>query len=189
VAPLNAARRVGVVLVGVAAALILLTPFVATLDDLLAALAQRFGLDALVAGVAAPEARVVAAALNLMGVHASSSGATLWVMGAHPVKLVIGWNCVGWQGLVIFGLTLVVGLRPHEHWEASVHILTIGLLGTIVVNLARIILVSVLAADAGYYPAIFVHDWAATLFMVVWLAGFWAFAQRWILDWRPATAA
>src|SRR4029077_8707254 len=100
---------------GVTAVLLLLTPFVATLDDLLAALAQRSGLDAIVAGIAAPEARVVASALNLVGVRAVSSGATLWVFGAHPVKLVIGWNCVGWQGLLIFGMTLLVGLRPQEH--------------------------------------------------------------------------
>ena len=183
---MSSGRRVGVLLAGVAAVLLLLTPFIATFDDLLAALAQRSGLDAMVAGIAAPEARVVAAALNLIGVHAASSGATLWVFGAHPVKLVIGWNCVGWEGLVIFGMTLVVGLRPQEHWEATLHILVIGILGTVVVNLVRIALVSVLAADAGYYPAIFVHDWAATLFTVVWLFGFWAFAQRWILGWSPA---
>ena len=182
---MNAPRRVGLVLAGVAAALLLLTPFIATLDDLLAVLAQRSGLDAIVAGIAAPEARVVAAALNLIGSPASSSGATLWVYGAHPVKLVIGWNCVGWEGLVIFGMTLVVGLRPHEHWEATLHVLTIGILGTVVVNLVRIMLVSLLAANAGYYPAIFVHDWAATLFTVAWLFGFWAFAQRWILGWAP----
>lgn len=183
---MSASRRVAVVLAGVTAALLLLTPFVATLDDLLAALAQRWGLDAIVAGVAAPEARLVAAALNLIGVRAASSEATLWVFGAHPVKLVIGWNCVGWEGLVIFGMTLMVGLRPHEHWEATLHVLTIGILGTVVVNLVRIMLVSWLAASAGYYPAIFVHDWAATLFTVVWLAGFWVFAQRWILGWTQS---
>ena len=102
------------------------------------------------------------------------------------MKLVIGWNCVGWQGLLIFGMTLLVGLRPQEHWEAAAHVLVIGLLGTVVVNLLRITLVSVLATDAGYYPAIFLHDWAATLFTVVWLVGFWAFAQRWILGWEPS---
>src|SRR4029077_591348 len=166
---------------GVTAVLLLLTPFVATLDDLLAALAQRSGLDAIVAGIAAPEARVVASALNLVGVRAVSSGATLWVFGAHPVKLVIGWNCVGWQGLLIFGMTLLVGLRPQEQWEAAAHVLAIGLLGTVIVNLLRITLVSVLATNVGYYPAIFLHDWAATLFTVAWLVGFWAFAQRWIL--------
>jgi len=123
------------------------TPFIATFDDLLAAPAQRSGLDAMVAGIAAPEARMIAAALNLVGVHAASTGATLWVFGAHPIKLVIGWNCVGWEGLVIFGMTLVVGLRPQEHWEAHLHILIIGILGTVVVNLVRIALVSVLAAQ------------------------------------------
>jgi exosortase/archaeosortase family protein len=185
----SSGRRVAVVLAGAAAVLLLLTPLVATLDDLLAALAQSSGLDALVAGIAAPEARVVAAALNLVGVRAASDGAILWVFGDHPVKLVIGWNCVGWQGLVIFGLTLLVGLRRQEHWEAYLHVLTIGILGTVVINLLRIMLVSMLAASAGYYPAIFVHDWAATLFTVVWLAGFWVFAQRWILTWEPDPAS
>jgi exosortase/archaeosortase family protein len=182
---MNAGRRVAVVLAGVAAVLLLLTPFVATLDDLLAALAQRSGLDALVAGIAAPEARVVAAALNLIGVQAASDGPTLFVFGAHPVKLLIGWNCVGWQGLVIFGITLLVGLRPQEHWEAYLHVIAIGIAGTVLVNLARIVIVSMFATSAGYYPAIFVHDWAATLFTVAWLAGFWIFAQRWILEWAP----
>jgi exosortase/archaeosortase family protein len=184
----SAGQRVAIVLAGVTAMLLLLTPFVATIDDLLAALAQRSGLDAIVAGIAAPEARAVAAALNLVGVKAVSSGATLWVFGAHPVKLVIGWNCVGWQGMVILGLTLVVGLRPHEHWEAALHVIAIGVLGTVVVNLLRIALVSILAANAGYYPAIFLHDWAATLFTVAWLVGFWTFAQRWILGWEQNPA-
>jgi len=183
--PMSAGRRVAVVLAGVAAVLLVLTPFVATLDDLLAALAQRSGLDALVAGIAAPEARMVAAALNLLGVQATSDGATLWVFGAHPVKLVLGWNCVGWQGIVIFGITLLVGLRHQESWEPYVHLIAIGIFGTVVVNLARIVLVSILAANAGYYPAIFVHDWAATLFTIAWLAGFWVFAQRWILESEP----
>jgi exosortase/archaeosortase family protein len=98
------------------------------------------------------------------------------------VKLLIGWNCVGWQGMVLLGLTLVVGLRPQDHWEARVHVVVIGTLGTVLVNLGRIALVSVLAARAGYYPAVFVHDWAATLLTVAWLAGFWLFAQHWILS-------
>jgi exosortase/archaeosortase family protein len=97
------------------------------------------------------------------------------------VALVIGWNCVGWQGLVLLGLTFAVGLRPQDGWEARLHVILIGVLGTVIVNLARIALVAVLAAYAGYYPAIFVHDWAATILTVVWLAGFWLFAQRYVI--------
>jgi len=178
---MRAGRSVGIVVAGGAAALMLLTPFVATMDDLLAALAQRFGLDAAVAFVAIPEARLVAALLNLFGVAASSTGATITVAGAQPVALVIGWNCVGWQGLVLLGLTFAVGLRPQDAWEARMHVVLIGVLGTVIVNLARIAVVAVLAADAGYYPAIFVHDWAATIATVVWLTAFWLFAQRYVL--------
>jgi exosortase/archaeosortase family protein len=178
----TAGRRVALVIAWAAAALMLLTPFVATLDDLLAALAQRFGLDAAVAGVAAPEARLVSAILNLLGIGASTSGATISVAGTPPVALVIGWNCVGWQGLVLLGLTLLVGLRPQDHWEARLHLVLIGVLGTVFINLARITLVAIMAARVGYYPAIFLHDWAATLLTIAWLCGFWVFAQRWILS-------
>jgi exosortase/archaeosortase family protein len=151
------------------------------MDDLLASAAQRFGLDAAVSVIAIPEARLVAALLNVLGIAASSTGATISVGGAQPVALVIGWNCVGWQGLVLLGLTFAVGLRPRDGWEARIHVIVIGVLGTVIINLARIALVAILAAYAGYYPAIFVHDWAATIATVVWLAGFWLFAQRWIL--------
>jgi exosortase/archaeosortase family protein len=190
-AQVNGGRRVGIVVAGAAAVLMLLTPFVATMDDLLASLAQRFGLDAAVSFIAIPEARLVVALLNLVGVAASSSGATITVAGAPPLALVIGWNCVGWQGLVLLGLTLVVGLRPQDGWEARIHVVLIGLLGTVIINLGRIAIVAVLASRAGYYPAIFVHDWAATIATVAWLAGFWYFAQRYVLgpdEARPQTA-
>jgi hypothetical protein len=55
-------------------------------------------------------------------------------------------------------------------------------LGTVIINLARIAVVSILAARVGYYPAIFVHDWAATIVTVVWLTVFWLFVQSWILE-------
>ena len=120
--------------------------------------------------------------LNLIGIGASSDGPNITVAGAHPIELVIGWNCVGWQGLVLLGLTFLVGLRPQDGFEARLHVVTIGVLGTVIINLARIAVVSILAARVGYYPAIFVHDWAATIVTVMWLTGFWLFAQRWILD-------
>ncbi len=179
---MNVGRRVGIVVAAGAAMLMLLTPFIATMDDLLASAAQRFGLDAAVSFIAVPEARLVAALLNVIGIAASSTGATISVGGAQPVALIIGWNCVGWQGLVLLGLTFAVGLRPRDGWEARIHVVVIGVLGTVIINLARIAVVAILAAYVGYYPAIFVHDWAATIATVVWLAGFWLFAQRWILS-------
>ncbi len=176
------------VVAGGAAVMMLLTPFVATMDDLLAAMAQRLGLDAAVSFIAIPEARLVVTLLNLFGIEASSSAATITVGGAQPIALVIGWNCVGWQALVLLTLTFVVGLRPQDGWEARLHVVVIGVLGTALINLGRIALVAVLAARAGYYPAIFVHDWAATLLTVAWLVAFWVFAQRYVLGGEPMTA-
>src|SRR5437764_1476302 len=83
--------------------------------------------------------------------------------------------CCRWQVLVMLGLTFAVGLRPQDGWEAMIEVVLIGVLGTVIINLGRIALVAVLAARVGYYPAIFVHDWSATLATVAWLAVFWVF--------------
>ena len=44
-----------------------------------------------------------------------------------------------------------------------------------------IILVCLLAATAGYLPAVLFHDYGGTLLLVGWLFSFWFIAFRWLL--------
>jgi exosortase/archaeosortase family protein len=166
------------------ACLILLAlPFVTTYNDLLTAGAMRFGVVGPLQSVSPVEARMVVAMLQLVGVHAAAAGSQLvvWSAGGTATNLFISWNCIGWQSLVLLVVSLAVGLRGGHSWEAGLQVVLLGLLGTVAVNLVRVSLVCVLAATVGRQPALIFHDYAGTLMTIVWLFGFWALAQRWVL--------
>ena len=82
---------------------------------------------------------------------------------------------------VDLGPGLFTGLRGNYSWMAKVQVVLIGTLGTVFVNLFRVTAVCLLAATAGYLPAILFHDYGGTLLIVGWLFVFWALAYRWIL--------
>lgn len=58
--------------------------------------------------------------------------------------------------------------------------------GQLVVNLLRMTVVCLVAAEFGFWPAVIVHDYGGTLIIVVWLFAFWAFVHRWILADEPS---
>ena len=132
---------------------------------------------------------MVVALLQLIGVHTAAAGSQLVVWGpsGQATNLFISWNCIGWQSLVLLGVSLVVGLRGGLSTEARVQVVLFGLLGTVLVNVVRVSLVCLLAATVGRTPALIFHDYGGTLMTVAWLFVFWAIAQRWMLD--PAEVA
>jgi exosortase/archaeosortase family protein len=112
---------------------------------------------------------------------ASNGYLVVWPGTAHAQTLYISWNCIGWQSLILLGISLATGLRGNYTWPARAQVAILGVLGTIFVNLFRVTLVCVLAALAGRLPAVIFHDYGGTVLIVVWLFGFWALADRWIL--------
>lgn len=166
---------------GVAAVALLLLPFVTTFDDLLTGAALRVGLDAHISGLVPAESRMVVAVLNLLGVGASAHGAYIHVEGLVSA-LFISWNCVGWQSALLLGLTMTTGLRGRHTPTAVLQVLLAGLLGTFLINIARVTLVCLLAARAGYLAATLFHDYGGTLMLIAWLFAFWSAAYRWVLS-------
>jgi exosortase/archaeosortase family protein len=168
--------------------ILLALPFVTTYNDFLTSWAMRLGVAQPLQSVSPVEARMVVALLGVLGVHAAAAGSHLvvWVSTGQPTDLFISWNCIGWQSLVLLGLSLGVGLRGRYSLEARVQVVLLGLLGTVLVNLVRVALVCLLAAVAGRMPALIFHDYGGTLMTVGWLFAFWVLAQRWILVDAPA---
>jgi len=163
--------------------ILLALPFVTTYNDLLTAWAMQLGVAQPLQAVSPLEARMVVALLTAFGFHAAAAGSILVVWGSsgQPTDLFISWNCIGWQSLVLLGVSLAVGLRGRYSAEARAQVFLLGLLGTVLVNLVRVALVCLLAAVAGRAPAIIFHDYGGTLMTVVWLFAFWVIAQRWLL--------
>lgn len=176
-------RNVYLGLIAATCAMLLVLPLVTTFDEMLTALTTRSGLLGPVLSLAAPEARAVVALLGIVGVKAQAAGGELyvWDWSGQRQAVLISTTCVGWQSMVLLSLSTLVGLRGRFSLESKVQVVVIGVLGTILVNLGRMTVVCIIAANFGFWPAVMVHDYGGTLVVVIWLFAFWAFAHRWIL--------
>jgi exosortase/archaeosortase family protein len=177
-------------LLAMTAVMLVVLPFVSTFDDLLTQIGMRVGIAAPLQVIVPLEVRVTVGVLSLFGIHAGAAGNQLvvWNSSGAPQTLFISWNCVGWQSLILLGLSLVVGLRGQMTLATRIEVIAFGVAGTILVNVARITVVCLLAALAGYLPAVLFHDYGGTLLLVGWLFTFWVVAYRWLVP-DPAFAA
>jgi exosortase/archaeosortase family protein len=176
-------------LLALTAILLVVLPFVSTFDDVLTQIGMRLGIAAPLQAIVPAEVRVTVVLLGLLGMHAAAAGNQLvvWNSSGAPQTLFISWNCVGWQSLILLGLSLMVGLRTPMTIATRLEVIALGVVGTVLVNIARITLVCLLAALAGYLPAVLFHDYGGTLLLVGWLFTFWLIAYRWIVP-EPAFA-
>jgi exosortase/archaeosortase family protein len=176
-------------LLALTAVLLVVLPFVSTFDDVLTQVGMRLGIAAPLQVIVPAEIRMTVVMLGLFGIHAGAAGNQLVVWNSHgtPQTLFISWNCVGWQSLILLGLSLAVGLRGQMTLATRLEVIAFGLAGTILVNVTRIALVCLLAALAGYLPAVLFHDYGGTLLLVAWLFTFWVMAYKWLVP-DPAFA-
>ena len=164
-------------------ALLMLLPLVTTFDDLLTTWAMQLGANSPLQTIVPVEARMVVGLLGLFGIHAAASGSHLVVWDGAGIMhtLFISWNCIGWQSLVLLGVSLLSGLRGRHALEARLQVIVIGVAGTMLLNLLRVAAVAAIAATVGVTPAVLFHDYGGTILVIAFLFGFWIFAQRWVL--------
>jgi exosortase/archaeosortase family protein len=175
-------------LVAITCALLMVLPFVTTFDDLLTTWALQLGANNPLQGIVPVEARMVVGLLGAVGIHAAASGShiVIWDGAGSMHTLFISWNCIGWQSLILLGISFFSGLRGQQSMEARVQVVLIGIAGTMLLNLMRVAAVAAIAATIGQSPAILFHDYGGTILVVAWLFAFWIFVQRWILGAPPA---
>lgn len=176
-------RDVNLTVIALACALLMLLPLVTTFDDLLTTWAMGLGANNPLQAIVPAESRMVVSLLAVLGVHAAASGSHLVVWGASGSMhtLFISWNCIGWQSLVLFAVSLVTGLRGPHSMESRLQVVAIGVAATLLLNIVRVALVALIAATLGVGPAILFHDYGGTVMFVGFLFAFWTFAQRWVL--------
>jgi exosortase/archaeosortase family protein len=175
-------------LIAITCALLMLLPFVTTFDDLLTSWALAMGANNPLQVIVPMEARMVVGLLGAVGVHAAASGSHLviWDSAGSMHTLFISWNCIGWQSLILLGLSFMSGLRGRQSLEARIQAVLIGIAGTMLLNLMRVAAVAGIAATIGQTPAILFHDYGGTILVVAWLFAFWIFVQRFIFVTPPA---
>ena len=175
--------NVNLTLLALLCAMLMLLPLVTTFDDLLTTWAMQLGADNPLQMIVPVESRMVVGLLGLAGIHAAASGSHLvvWDGSGAMHTLFISWNCIGWQSLVLLGVSFMSGLRGRHPLEARIQVVVIGVAGTMLLNLLRVAAVAAIAATVGVTPAVLFHDYGGTLLVIGFLFGFWIFAQRWIL--------
>ncbi len=163
---------------------LLLLPFITTFNEFMTAMVMTMHLDGVLREWIVPaEARMVAVMLSPLGVDVSVSSTSVYIGGGDfPLPVFISWNCVGWQSLILFALTVKTGLEGRYTSASQLRALSLGLLGIIWINLLRIAGIALVAYYFGRLPAVLAHDYGGTLVTIVWLALFWYFAINYVLE-------
>jgi len=171
----------------VASVTFVILPFVTTFNDFLTRVVESFELVALIQGFIAPFiVRIVAVLLRTLGVPVSISGSNLFLTGGWmPLRVYINWNCIGWQSFVLLAFTFLTGLQGPYTRRSKLMTVLIGLEGTFLLNILRILIPTLLAGNSGYLQAILFHDYLGTLFTLLWMGIFWNYAFENLLLRRP----
>jgi exosortase/archaeosortase family protein len=166
----------------------MLLPLVTTFDDFLTSWALQLGVNNPLQAIVPVEARMVVTLLGLIGVPAAAAGSDIvvWDAAGSMHTLFISWNCIGWQSLLLLGMTFLSGLRGRQSLGSRLQVIVIGVSGTMLLNLARVAMVAALEATWGHLPALIFHDYGGTILVIAWFFVFWIAVQRWILVARPS---
>jgi len=172
-------RKVQMSIIAAAAILLLTIPLVITFSSFLTTVATATGFDRVVSLTVPFEAAAVADLLKGFGFPAGANATSVWLSGGFvPVVALIDWNCAGWQGFVLFGITSAAGLGDVRSNSRRALLLVVGAAGIFVVNVARILVVVLIGYFLGYPAATVFHEYGGTILTLAWLLCFWAVALR-----------
>lgn len=99
--------------------------------------------------------------------------------GETPV--VVAWNCIGWQSLLVVLTTLFAGLTGKFSLMSKIEALVIGILGTFWLNIFRISIVFFLFYHINGPFAMAFHDYAGPIMTIIWVLIFWVYTFNFVL--------
>jgi exosortase/archaeosortase family protein len=158
---------------------LMVLPFLVTFNDFLTSLVEKFGLYMWVQERVVPlQVKMVGAIVQPLGVDYTAHRDAMTVGGVYARMT---WNCIGWQSLLLFLISAFVGLRGSYTLSSRIEALTIGLLGTILINLLRMAIIVVILNFSRPLFAVVFHDYLAAIVTIIWLVFYWWFAYSYVL--------
>ena len=170
------------------AILMAVLPFIVTFSALLTTLFNKIGWYVLLQEWVVPfEARLVAVLLKVVGITGVITPDSHFAMvlerpGDTPLPVDLQWNCLGWQSLVMLALTLSTGLRGDWSRFTKLQVIVLGVLGTFLINVFRMAIITSLAYYVNHIAAMIIHDYFAAFVALIWLVFFWWFSYSYILE-------
>lgn len=172
------------------AVLLMILPFVTTFNSVLTSVVNKIGLYRTVQNMIVPfESRLIVTLVQLLGIPAflapaGERAAFYLLKGKEYFPVELQWNCLGWQSLLLLGLSLLVGLQGNFTRLSRVECVLIGLLGTFSVNLFRMVFITLGIYYINTVFALLIHDYFAALTTIAWLFFFWWFSYSFVLEKR-----
>ena len=166
---------------------LMLFPFINSLNQFLVKIIEPLIFFKPVQDVLIPyEVRIIRVILTLLQIPMTgySSGAIAITLitktGEEPI--VVAWNCLGWQSLLVILVTFIIGLRGNFTASSKLELLAIGLLGTFIFNFVRLATVFVLYYHFGRAVSMTFHDIGSVILTMLWLFGLWYYAFNFVLQ-------
>lgn len=133
------------------------------------------------------QARMVATAISPFGIDSrvtpgSRFSAFYMVKDGAAIPVDLSWNCLGWQSVLLFAVSLFAGLRGAFSDLSRIKCVLLGLAGTLLVNIFRMSFIAVGIYYVNPLAAQIVHDYLAALLTLIWLFFFWWFSYAFILE-------
>lgn len=160
---------------------LLLVPFILTFNDVITKIVEHFVLYTLLQDKILPiQVKVVGFIVREMGIDYIPYADGMRING---YKIYMTWNCLGWQSLILFFLSLVVSLWGTGYTNFSkTQTIILGLIGIFWINIFRLSIIMVLAAYAMPLYRLVFHDYLAAFMSIGYLFVFWWFAYSFILE-------
>jgi thaumarchaeosortase len=116
----------------------------------------------------------VAAILNLLGyttqILPAEKGLYLGIIGEKTYGAVVAWSCAGSHSLFIYSFMIMLFLRgTNISRMRKIIYVAVGVAGTFLVNLLRIVMIYVIGINSGVSPAKLFHEFYGEFFFIAWM--------------------
>lgn len=160
-------------------------PLIKTLNELMTGIVLKTKGYVVIKNAIVPiMARLIGAILkHVFGVKTVSIGGSIFLITRGlPYELYLGWNCIGWQSLVLIAFCMATVLQGNHSTKSKLKSVVLGIEGVVAVNLLRIVATALILLRWGYGPTIVFHDQIGTILTLAWLVAYWHISNAYILE-------
>lgn len=168
--------------------ILLMLPAFTAFNAVITELVNKIGLYRYMQDIIVPfESKLVVIIIRFLGVkafvaHAGDAASFYLIKGQVASPFTMQWNCLGWQSLILLFLSFLPGLQGNYTKRSIFEVISIGLLGTFLVNIFRMVFISLGLYYVSTVFALLIHDYFAAFVSILWLFFFWWFAYAYILE-------
>lgn len=164
------------------AIMLMLLPFMVSFNEVLTKLVEATPVYQWIQTYIVPvEAKILGVLLMILGYQYSVvTNSSSIIVNSTIMK--ITWNCLGWQSLILFLVTLFVGFQGKYTKISVLEAIIIGILSIFWLNILRMFFIIILAVHAPSIFRVVFHDYLAAIMTIIWLFFFWWFAYKYILE-------